>query len=232
MTIRGLRWVTVAALVAAGALAWAKPAKVDEVLKRVEMANAKFTNLSAEIKYTRAIPLLDEEQVCKGELRYIKPGFMLLKIGPPRKEDVYTDGKSWWVVNHQGKQVEHYRVTDDRKTSQEASFLQFGFRGNVAELKKGYKVSLAGEKKKDEETLWVLKLIPKLKQGPSRFSRIDITVSSKTGLPRKITLMESDGEIEHHFEFVSTKLDPGLKPKDLSFELPRGYALIQPEAGG
>lgn len=207
----------------------ADTASLDTVLKRIEEANAAFKSIAARLTYTRAIPLLDEKQTCKGELKYIKPGRMKITMGAPRDEELYTDGKFWWIVSNRDKQVEQYQVAEDRKAAQEASFLEFAFGGKIDRLKEGYKITMVGEKAQDDDTLWTLQMDPKLQDGPSRFSKILLGISRKAGLPVSIVLFESDGEIEHHFQFTDLRTDADLKESDLRFEMPRGYALIRPE---
>jgi outer membrane lipoprotein-sorting protein len=201
----------------------------DAVLAKLEKANEAVKDLRAKLTYTRAIPLLDEKQTCEGTLAYLKPDRMVLKLGKPREEEIYTDGESWWVVSHRDKQVEHYKVADDQKAAQEASFLEFGLGSDTAKLKESYRITLSDEKQKGDETRWTLKLVPKLDGGPSRFSKIEVVVSSEGNLPVEIRLSESDGEIEHRFELADVKQNVGLKEEDLKLEMPRGYAEVRVE---
>lgn len=220
--------VLVLALGVAGASAAEKADALDAAFKRLEAANKKLKDMTAKVHYTRAIPLLEEKQESKGTLRYLKPDYMHLKLGKPRNEEVVMHENIWVIINHKDKQIERYEVADDQRKNQEAAFLRFGYGGNIDELKKGYDIKLLSEKKKDDVTLWTIRFDPKPQKTPSRFSRVDIVVSSKIDLPVTIKLYESDGEIVHTFDLSDIKLNTGLKKTDFKVEIPRGYAIMTP----
>ncbi len=72
---------------------------LEEILNRVEEANARLKTMEADIKYSRVISLLDSEEVSNGELKYKKPKKINLNFFPPRNEINVIDGSYVWTAS-------------------------------------------------------------------------------------------------------------------------------------
>jgi outer membrane lipoprotein-sorting protein len=207
------------------------------VLDKLDEANKKLTDCTASVVYERAIPLLDEKQKSRGSLIFKKPNRIVLKLGKPRNEDVYTNGKTWWVVDHGDKQVEVYEAAQSGEGERETAFLDFGFgRGSEAFLK-DYTVELTGKESRpmdDEktETLYRLKFTPRPKkdQPPARYEAIEVVLSDQLYLPEVLVLHESGGEIVHTYTLSKVKLNTGVKDDVFEYEPPRGYTVLHPQS--
>ena len=217
----------------------ALPAELRHVLDGLDKANKKLKDVRAEIEYRREIPLLDESQECEGSsLAYKKPNLIHLKLGKPRNEEVYTDGKKWWVVSHNDKLVEIYEAADPDQPASEASFLTFGFGQSSKKLLEDYKITLEDKRKEKKQpvTFYRLKFVPReeeKKEGqkerkPARFGKIEVEIADDLWLPHVIVLHESDGEIIHTFRLRKIKLDSGLKAQRFTYKRPRGYSEFRP----
>jgi len=134
--------------------------ELQRVLDALDKANEKLKDVKAKVRYRREIPLLEESQECDGSLAYMKPNLIHLKLEKPRNEELYTDGKMWWFVSHDDKQVEIYKVASGEQDADaeqkegsgadkqaapapaEASFLTFGYGQSSEKLLKQYRVTL------------------------------------------------------------------------------------------
>ena len=206
------------------------------ILDKLDEANKNLTDCTASVVYERAIPLLDEKQKSRGSLIFKKPNRIVLKLGKPRNEDVYTNGKTWWVADHGDKQVEVYEAAQSGEGNQETAFLDFGYgRGSEAFLK-DYTVELVSKETRPidddkTETLYRLKFTPRPKKGqpPPRYEAIEVVVSDQLYLPDMLVLHESGGEIVHTYTLTKIKLNTSVKDDVFEYEPPRGYTVLHPQ---
>ncbi|MCD6416232.1 MAG: outer membrane lipoprotein carrier protein LolA [Planctomycetes bacterium] len=212
------------------------PPEAKRALDHLQEANAALKSVRARITYVRAIPLLDEKQKSRGELIYKKPDHIILKLGKPRNEEVYTNGKKWWVVSHETRQVEIYPVSDE--ANREAAFLRFGYGEGSEGLLKDYSVELvsagqepAREKGKPPVQVRRLRFRPRRKKKPAPlYDAIEVEISSENWLPRQFVLHEGGfpGEIIHTYTLRDVRLDTKLKDKMFEYKPPRGYTVLRP----
>lgn len=210
------------------------PPELKRVLEHLRQAGEEVRGVRAKVHYRREIPLLDESESSEGRLEFKKPDLLHLKLGKPRNEETYSDGRHWYVISHEDRQVEIYRAAEGSGASAEASFLTFGYGEGPEKLLESYRVELISkarpepEKDEDAPMVYRLRFEPRDEEAPARFSAIGVEMTDRRWLPRTIVLHESEGEIVHTFQLEEIKLNPGLKEKRFSYEPPRGYAVLRP----
>jgi outer membrane lipoprotein-sorting protein len=207
------------------------------VLDKLDGANEKLVDCTANVDYVRSIPLLEEKQKSRGSLVFKKPNKIVLKLGKPRNEDVYTDGKTWWVVEHNDRQVEVYEAAQPGQGSQETAFLDFGYGKGSDAFLKDYTVELMGRETQplgDDKTeaLYRLKFTPKPKkdQPPPRYESIEVVISDQLWLPQVLLLHESGGEIDHTYTLSKVKLNTEVKDDVFECRPPSGYTVLHPQS--
>ena len=212
--------------------------QVKSVLKNVEEVGEGLTTVECEVRYTRSIPLLEEEEECEGELVFEKPDRLVLRLGEPRNEDAYTDGSKWWIVSHNDRQVEVYRMVENPRQTREAAFLKFGYGRSARELLDQYKISLAEKRsvpadgdESEEVTEYILRFTPREQEAPSRYSWIEVAVREGTWLPARLRLAENEGRIMHIYRLKDRQLNVDLKDGVFTYSPPEGYTILQPAAG-
>ena len=208
------------------------PPELQRILKGLDEANAKVKAMRADVEYEREIELLDDFQRAKGYMEFLKPNMLHLKLGKPRDEEVYTDGKLWWIINHDDKRVEIYEASGSEGAGAEAAFLTFGVNESANKLLARYQVELVDtitippkkeEKDKKPEVRYRLKFVPRDKKAPAQYAAVEVELPEGVWLPSLLVLYEADGEIVHRFRFTKLDLEPKLKPKDFIYKRPRGY---------
>jgi len=207
------------------------------ILDSLDEASKKLVDCTARVVYEREIPLLEEKQKSRGSLIFKKPDRIVLKLGKPRNEDVYTNGKTWWVVDHDDKQVEIYEAAGAGKGNQESAFLDFGYGRGSEALLKDYRVELTGKETRplDEpdktETIYRLKFtpIPKKDRPPPRYEAVEVVLSDRRWLPDVLVLHESGGEILHTYTLSKVKTNTDVKDEVFEYKPPRGYTVVRPQ---
>jgi outer membrane lipoprotein-sorting protein len=211
----------------------ALPPELRTVMDKLDEANRKLEDVSADVTYERAIPLLDEKQVSHGTLVFKKPARIILKLGKPRNEAVYTNGKQWWVVSEDEKQVEIYEAANAGHESQETAFLSFGYGSGTEKLLEEYTVELVGKAPAEsdaQEMVYRLKFTPRERPDrPVRYAAIEVEIADKLWLPSVLVLHESGGEIVHTYRLSKVRTNTGVKDEAFNYEPPRGYTILRPQ---
>ena len=209
------------------------------VLGKLDEANKTLQDCTADVTYEKAIPLLDEKQKSRGTLIFKKPGRIVLKLGKPRNEEVYTDTKNWWVVEIDEKQVEVYEAAKNGQGNRETAFLNFGYGQGSEAFLKDYKVEMVsqesrpieGADKDKTETLYRLRFtpLPKKDQPPSRYDAVEVVISDQIWLPSVLVLHERGGEIVHTYTLSKIKTNTGVKDEVFEYDPPHSYTVLHPQ---
>ncbi|MBI2559881.1 MAG: outer membrane lipoprotein carrier protein LolA [Planctomycetes bacterium] len=207
----------------------------EQVLDEVERANKTFESIEADLTFTKIIPLLEVNEVSNGEIRYKKPGYAYIKFSEPRNEINVIDGEYVWIFHPGAKQVEKYKAKmdaqeGDSQATQGINFFELGYKGSVAEAKKGYEISLIEKKVEKGKRFYVLELIPKvnLPEADDRYSKIHLWIEEGFWLPSVIELFESEGEIVNKIELNNIALNKPMPAKTFQFVIPKGVEVIEP----
>ncbi len=205
--------------------------EVRRVLSKVDEANRELEDMTARVRYKRSIPLLEEKKKSRGRLTFRKPDMIRLTLGRPRNQDVYTDGETWWVVDHDRRQVEVYEAAGGEDP--EAAFLQFGYGKGSEALLEDYHVELVEKQTQEtDEEEWVryrLRFTPREQTDPPpRYVRIEVTVSGERWLPHELVLQESGGKIIHTYRLSDIELNQGVEESVFRYAPPKDYNVVRP----
>ncbi len=209
------------------------PPEVRHVLSELDAANEELEALTARVRYERLIPLLDETQRSRGSLTFRKPHMLHLELGRPRNEEVWSDGRTWWLVSHNSRQVEIYEATAE--AGPETAFLDFGYGRGSEALLEDYEVKLVSKEETQHNgeaaTEYRLRFTarpPRRDEPPPRYATIEIELSSDRWLPHTLVLHESGGEILHTYRLSRIELNPELDDDRFDYRSPRGYTVLRP----
>lgn len=205
---------------------------LEEVLDNMDVASLEFASIEADVTYTRAIFLLEEEDVAEGTLKYKKPKKLRLEFNPPKEEIDVSDGEFFWVYKPEEKQVEKYQLAEGETT--ELNFFEFGYEGSVEKAKQNYFIELlpAAEAKDsggNNEGLYLLKLTPKPSAAEApQYNEILLWIDDSIWLPVQMELYESDGEVINRIELWNIKINKPIDDDAFRFEVPKGVELVEP----
>ena len=198
------------------------------VLDKLDEANAALVDVQARVTYTRLIELLDDKRKSKGSLIFKKPNLLVLDLKKPRNEEVRTNGRTWWVVQHNDEQVEVYQAAAEGQNSgRETAFLAFGYGRSSEEILEDYDaelLSVTPPEDEDEETFYRVKFTPvERPDEPAQYESIEVEIGDKLWLPHELTLREPGGGIVHIYELRKMKLNKGVKDDKFEYEPPSDY---------
>lgn len=200
--------------------------RLEEILKKVEEANARLKTMEADIKYSRVIALLDSEEVSIGTLKYKKPKQINIRFMPPRNEISVVDGSYIWIYHPEERQVEKYKMNSNR-APQGMDIFDLGYEYNVEKIKENYSITLLDNISTEEGTLFHIELIPK-DTFDSEYDRILLWVREGLWLPVQFQLFESDGEIVNTFELSNILINTEIPDKTFILNLPEDVDIIEP----
>ncbi len=199
--------------------------RLEEILKRVEEANAQLKTMEADIKYSRVISLLDSEEISYGNLKYKKPKKIKLKFMPPRNEISVVDGSYIWIYHPEERQVEKYKMNSDMNAPQGVDIFDIEY--NVEKIKENYDVTLLDDISTAEGTLFHIELIPK-ESFDSDYSRTLLWIKEGLWLPVQFQLFESDDEIVNTFELSNIIINKEIPDTTFILDLPDDVEIIEP----
>jgi len=201
------------------------PPEVARVLGKLDEVSRALEDVTAGLVYEESIPLLERTKRSRGVLKFKKPNRIAIRRGRPHRDEVYTDGKLWWVVSHADKQVQIFKA-DPEGGAQEAAFLKFGYGAGTQDLVKDYHIELVGQHKdeKSGETVYRLEFVPRRKPGlRPEYKSIAVELSDVRWLPHVLVLEQKDGQIVHTYRLSNIKTNTGIKDSAFEYEPPRGY---------
>ena len=200
---------------------------LEQILAAVQKANKDLKSISADIEYIRAIPLVDSKDVRYGTLKFKKPRLVRIHFRKPEDQLQIVGERDVWIYTRADKQAEHYRISP--QAVKRVGFLDFGFGQSVGDTKKSYKIELLSTTEKGKKRSYTLKLTPKRDDDPDiPYSRIIIELEEGRWVPVRISLFESEDEIETTVKLKNIKVNPFFVfDRDFKFKPPRGAKLIE-----
>ena len=200
---------------------------LDDILKKVEDANADLKTMDADIKYSRVISLLDSEEVSLGYLQYKKPKKLNLNFFPPRNEINVIDGTYIWIYHLEEKQVEKYQISSDLDSPQGMDIFDLGYEYTTDKAKENYTITLLDDIATEEEALYHIELIPK-DTFDSEYERILLWIREGLWLPVQYQMFESDGEIINTIELTNIQINPDIPDEIFVLDLPEDVEILEP----
>lgn len=182
-------------LLALPSFAQNEPAKLDNVLKKMDSAAASFQSVQANFAWNQYQRVVDETDTQSGTVYYRRSNNnieMMAEIKQPdRKYVLYKDGKLQ-VYQPKIDQVMEYSAGGNRPEID--SFLVLGFGGSGEDLKKSFDVSYEGEETIDNVSAAKLQLVPKSPKIRNNFSKIILWIDLARGISVQQQFMQTQGD--------------------------------------
>lgn len=200
---------------------------LEDILKQMDAAAAKFRGLSAGISYTHVTVVVDDKTVETGTIYFQKEksgkGYkVLIDFTQPAPKTVLVKGNEVRILRPKINQVEVYAIGEKKELMEE--FLLLGFGGGGHELAKVYKVTLAPECSLDGAACVKLNLVP---QGgmAKNLKAVELWLSPDTWLPLQQKFTESSRD---HTTVRYTKVKAEIQPDDRFKLNDKGFKVVKP----
>ncbi|MBN1823642.1 MAG: outer membrane lipoprotein carrier protein LolA [Endomicrobiales bacterium] len=188
---------------------------LDELMSKIEAADAKITTLKFRFDQTITYKLTREKQSNSGEVAFKKPSSIRIKQKNPIEQLIITNGKKVWVYTPSYNQV----IVDSWKKWSSNSMIPpsvLNFGDTWSDLKKKYKFTYLG-KTGDEE---LIELVP-LKD--DIFS-MKFWINSRTYFPDRVDLSGENIIVET--KISAYELNPKIDTKLFEFKAPSGADVL------
>jgi outer membrane lipoprotein-sorting protein len=171
------------------------PGALENVLKKMDAAAARFQTAQADFVWDQYQKVVDETDTQKGTVYYRRAGKEIEMMAdikqPDRKFVLYKDGKLQ-VYQPKIEQVMSYPAGGNRNELE--TYLVLGFGGSGQELQKSFEVSYEGEENIDGVATAKLQLIPKSEKIRNNFSEIFLWIDLTRGISIQQKFMQSQGD--------------------------------------
>lgn len=201
----------------ATAPAW-RPDDPSHILVMVQAFYDGTADLEAKFKQTYWNPTYSEARKTGGKLKLKKPGKMIWDYKDGQDADVYANGDTLWMVEHDTRQVIKTTVAGNSEVNAALKFLFGGER-----LTREFEVRYAEAdriKRYGDADHYVLELRPK--QSNKHYKGLVLMVHATTGRVDSFVVYNTDGS-SNYFQLDRIKTNVGLGDAPFNFKLPSGY---------
>ena len=215
---RGLLVVLLPLLVAAGAAGAAAGPSLDEVIRGLEAAYGKMTDLKGEFSQTAFNRSLNQTIPAKGTVMMKKGGKLRWEYAEPTPQQIVSDGKTLWVYTPTLNQV-NVGPAPEALAGPAGSFL-----AGLGRLREHFEVRfLNPAEPRDREGNVVLDLTPK--EPLPTLTRLILAVDPRTWQVRKAVVYDQF-ENTVTMQFTQLALNSGLADSVFTFTPPPGAATV------
>jgi outer membrane lipoprotein carrier protein len=210
--------LTILALAPAGAAQPATAPRLDDVIRGIEGAYGKMTDLRGEFTQSALNKSLNQTIDAKGTVYLKKGGKLRWEYAEPTKQEIVSDGKTIWIYTPQLNQV-NTGPAPEALSGPAGSFLS-----GLGKLREHFTVRfLNPAQPTDADGNIVLDLTPK--QALPTLARLLLTVEPRTYELRKAVVYD---QFENTVTMRFTKLavNTGLPDKLFAFTPPPGAATV------
>lgn len=208
-----------AAALSVPAVAKTNPDSLDEVIKKVQLAQAKTTTIEADFRQEKTLALLAKPEVSTGRFVYSKPNNVLWSYDAPKRVTMLiADGMltTYYPDLNKAERIEVKRYQD-------RIFRYMGASGAIDELGAWFNFTFTNT---SDKPYFVLDLDPKNKAVAKRVRHIKIFIDRKTYLTTQFEYTEGDGD-KTRYEFLNVKINAPVEQSRFVLTLPSSVRVEQ-----
>ena len=210
----------VAALaVPAAAARSANPDSLDEVIRKVQLAQTKTTTLQADFRQEKTLALLSKPEVSTGRFVYSKPNNVLWTYDAPKRVTMLIANGILTTYYPDLNKAERIEV----KRYQDRIFKYMGASGAIDELGAWFNFTFTNT---SDKPYYVLDLDPKSKSIAKRVRHIKIFIDKTSYLTTQFEYTEGDGD-KTRYEFQNIKINAPVEQSRFSLTLPSSVRVEQ-----
>src|SRR5436305_13402750 len=213
---------------ALGAAALAMPAaaakspkgdSLDEVISKVQAAQAKTNTLQADFRQEKALALMAKPEVSTGRFIYSKPNNVLWTYDAPQRVQMLSASGMLTTYSPDLNKAERIEV----KRYQDRIFKYMGASGAIEELGAWFNFTFTNTA---DKPYYTLDLDPKSKTIAKRVRHIRIFIDKTSYLTTQFEYTEGDGD-KTRYEFMNVKVNAPVEQSRFTLELPSSVRVEQ-----
>jgi outer membrane lipoprotein carrier protein len=213
--VKTLTAVALALLVAAGLVS---AQSLDEVLRDIEAAYGRMTDLRADFTQTAFNKSLNQTIPAKGTVYLKRGGKLRWEFTEPTPQEIVSDGKKLWVYTPTLNQA-NVAEAPEALAGPAGSFL-----AGLGRLRTEFQVRfLNPAQPKDAEGNWVLDLTPK--QPLPTLTRLILSLDPKNWEIKK-AVIHDQFENTVTMRFTKMAVNSGLPDRTFTFVAPKGVVIV------
>lgn len=177
--------------------------RVDVLLREWSQRTGKIDSMYAEFTRTTIDKVFRSKEVAEGSARFLTPNKARLDI--VNEESFVLNGKEIWHFRIPLKQIKVFKLPPD---AAEANNIQdgplpflFGAQPDKAKVRYSFKIL------KEDEKVYHIEILPKLREDQQNFSRAEIWLNKQTFLPDQLKFIEpNNNEMFFVFKGIWTNI--------------------------
>ncbi len=197
----------------------ADPDSLDEVIRKVQVAQTKTNTLVADFRQEKSLALLSKSEVSTGRFVYMKPNNVLWTYDAPRRVTMLIANGVMTTYYPDLNKAERIEV----KRYQDRIFKYMGASGAIDELGAWFNFTFTNT---SDKPYYVLDLDPKNKAVAKRVRHIKIFIDRKTYLTTQFEYTEGDGD-KTRYEFTNVKINDPVQQSRFSIDIPSSVRIEQ-----
>ncbi len=212
---------TLAALAVGGLIRQAAAQDATAALDRAGRTYESLTSLRADFRQTISNPMLGDPETTRGVLYLVPPDRFAMRFEHPEGDRIVVDGEWLWAFTPSTVPNQVLRQPIPRYGAATPNiFLQF-----VDNPLERYDATYVGTDSVAADLVDVVRLVPK--QDGLGFRRATISISRRTGLLRRVALVEESGQRR---TLVLIAIEPGaaVPRREVTFVVPEGVRIVTP----
>jgi len=200
----------------------AKPPKadsLDEVIRKVQVAQAKTNTLQADFRQEKTLALMAKPEVSTGRFIYSKPNNVLWTYDAPKRVTMLIANGMLTTYYPDLNKAERIEV----KRYQDRIFKYMGASGAIEELGAWFNFTFTNT---SDKAYYTLDLDPKSKSIAKRVRHIRIYIDKTSYLTTQFEYTEGDGD-KTRYEFTNVKVNAPVEQSRFTLQLPSSVRVEQ-----
>jgi outer membrane lipoprotein-sorting protein len=211
--------VSALAIPAAAARREPPPDSLDEVIRKVQLAQKNTNTLQSDFRQEKTLAILSNTEVSTGRFVYSKPNNVLWTYDAPKRVTMLIANGVLTTYYPDLRKAERIEV----KQYQDRIFRYMGASGAIDELGAWFNFTFTNT---SDKPYFVLDLDPKSKTVAKRVRHLRIYIDRKTFLTTQFEYTEGDGD-KTRYEFTNVKVNAPVESSRFSLQLPSSVRVEQ-----
>jgi outer membrane lipoprotein carrier protein len=196
-----------------------KQDSLDDVISKVQLAQAKTNTLQADFRQEKSLALMAKPEVSTGRFIYSKPNNVLWSYDAPKRVTMLIANGMLTTYYPDLNKAERIEV----KRYQDRIFKYMGASGAIDELGAWFNFTFTNT---SDKAYYALDLDPKSKTIAKRVRHIRIYIDKTSYLTTQFEYTEGDGD-KTRYEFTNVKVNAPVEQSRFTLQLPSSVHVEQ-----